>query len=521
MSDIANRIGELTPAQLAALHARLRDRASTRPEQDAIPRLEERSAPLSFAQERLWFMDRMSPGNVAYNLTEAIQLTGELDAGALEQAFAAVVESQQALRTVFREQDGRGVQIVEPTTSWSMRFLDLADRPESEHGEAVRSLVANEEEHPFDLEHGPLLRTLVVKLGERAHVLILTLHHIIADGWSFGVLIEGLSTAYNGLVAGEAVPLPDPAIQYADFAAWQRDRLTGPRLDALREHWRDRLAGVPNTLELRGARPRPARQSFRGDHQDFVVPNEVADELRKLSRASNTTMFMTLTAVFAVLLAHHSDQRDFAIGTDIANRTRRETNGLVGLFVNQLVLRADLSGDPSFADVLAQVRRTTLDAFDHQDLPFQALVADLAPRRSLDRNPLFQVLLVLQEPVLDRTRLQGIAVRPVTLAAGTRSTAFDLSVHLTETRQGLEGALRYSTDLFPEQMIRELAADFTFLLGEVALRQGATLGALSAALHSARAARLSERTVEARAAAGRILRSVKRKAMGDSEGERS
>ncbi|MEU8925669.1 amino acid adenylation domain-containing protein [Kitasatospora sp. NPDC048545] len=414
--------------------------------------------PASFAQQRLWFLDQLAPGGTEYLIPSVLRLTGDLDVAALSAAVADLVARHESLRTVLRERDGRPGQLVLAPEPDVLRVVRAPAGP----GEAAATATA-----PMDLRRGPLFRAVLYRQGPAEHLLVLTFHHIVADGWSVGIVVEELSRLYAAHRAGQKADLPELPIQYPDFAIWQRDSLDGPVLTGQLAHWTARLAGLA-TLELPADRPRPAVRSPRGDTLAFHIPADLAGRLKELFRAHRVTPFMGLLAAFQVLLARYTGQHDIAVGTPVAGRNRSETEGLVGFFVNTLVLRTDLGEDPSFAELLAKVRETALAAYDHQDLPFERLVEHLAPERDLARTPLFQTMFNLQDtraagPGWD---LPGIAVSAEPL--GLDVAKFDLSMELAETDAGFTGILEYATDLFDRTTVERMAGHYLTLLAGAA-----------------------------------------------------
>ncbi|UOZ02729.1 non-ribosomal peptide synthetase [Amycolatopsis sp. WQ 127309] len=410
--------------------------------------------PLSFAQQRLWFLDQFEPGSTEYIAPMAWRLTGELDPAALEAALAAVVARHEVLRTAFPTVEGKPSQHIAAAVAVTLPVLEAGDR-------SPEQVVTGFVYRPFDLGTGPLWRAAVVRLGPREHVLVLAMHHVVADAWSSGVLVRELSHHYRRGAPG----LPPLATQYADFSAWQRNWLTGPVLEAQLGHWRDRLAGL-TPLELPADRPRATVRSADGAAIEFTVPAEVAAGLRRLARDHRATLFMVVLAGVQAVLARHSGQHDVAVGTPIAGRTRTEVEDLVGFFVNTLVLRADLSGDPAFTELLERVRTVTLDAYEHQDLPFERLVDELRPERDLARTPLFQVMLTLDNTPPGAWALPGIEVTEFPL--GARHAKFDLTFAFTDTPDGLAGVIRYSTALFDAGRVTRLGEHVGRVLEAVA-----------------------------------------------------
>ena len=399
--------------------------------------------PLSFAQERLWLLDRLAPGNPAYNVAAAVRLRGALDAGALERALSEIVRRHEALRTVFRAADGGPLQHVLPPEPHLLAREDLSGS--ADRDAELQRRAAAEAMRPFDLATGPLLRSTLLRMDADEHVLLLTLHHVVSDGWSMGIFFRELGALYAAFARGEPAPLADPPIQYGDYARWQREHLAGA-LDAQLAYWRERLDGAPALLDLPDDHPRPAVQRGRGARRSVVIPSTLLAELKELGRSEGATLFMVLLAAFDLLLARWSGQDDVVVGTPIAGRTRAETEGLIGLFLNTLALRADLGADPSLRALLGQVRRSTLDAYAHQDVPFERLVEALQPERSLAHSPVFQVMLILQNAPGAGLHLPGVTLEPV--ESQTTASKLDLTLYAQEGREGLHLSLVYDRELF-------------------------------------------------------------------------
>ncbi|MFL5653190.1 MAG: amino acid adenylation domain-containing protein, partial [Ktedonobacteraceae bacterium] len=429
-----------------------------------VPVSRGQALPLSFAQQRLWFLDQLEPGSSAYNIPHAARLSGKLDARALEQSIQEIVRRHENLRTTFSTHEGQPVQVIGPAGRFHLSVVDLSKLPSERREAEARQLGKQGARQPFDLAHGPLLRTILLRLGENEHVLLLTTHHIISDGWSNGVFVRELAILYNAFMQGQPSPLPELPLQYADFAAWQRRWLQGEVLESQVRYWTERLQGI-TPLELPTDHPRPAVQTFRGAIQSFLLPVSLSEELQRLSQREGVTLFMTLLAAFQVLLARYSGQSDIAVGTPIANRTRTEIEGLIGFFVNTLVLRSDLSDSRSFLDLLKQVREACLGAYAHQEVPFEKLVEVLQPERDLSRSPLFQVMLVLQNTPPVQGGLANVRLQPF----GEESTTakFDLNLTMMESEQGLLGTIEYNTDLFEASTIARLLGHFHMLLAGI------------------------------------------------------
>ncbi len=430
----------------------------------AAPRLEALAHPgpteLSFSQQRLWFLDQMEPGRTTYTIPMAIELRGALDVRVLERALGALVSRHESLRTVFVAEAGRPLQIVSAPGVWKLPVTDLGGEPKAR--EQLDKSLRQEVSQGFDLARGPLFRARLYRLAAGHYVLLLAMHHIISDGWSMGILFRELGELYGCFSRGLAATLPPLALQYRDFAPWQRRFLQGDVLDKLLRHWCSRLAGAPQVLELPADHPRPAVESNRGAMYSFSLPLELAESLRQFARRESATLFMTLLAAFNVLLARYSGQEDILVGTHVANRNRLEIEDVVGCFVNTLVLRADLSGDPSVSQFLGRVREACLDAFDHQDLPFERLVEELRPARDLSRNPIIQVMFAMENMPLRPLDLPGLTQAPLEIDPGVART--DLMLLVQETSQGLVGLFEYATDLFDAPAIVRMATHWRALL---------------------------------------------------------
>ncbi len=421
--------------------------------------------PLSFAQQRLWFLDQLSPGSTQYNMPlVALRLRGRIDLGALEQSIGALVQRHESLRTTFPAYDGRPIQVIAPATPALLDLLDLRDLPEAERQQELRRLIEGESQRPFDLSAGPLLRITVIRAAESEVVLLLAQHHIISDGWSSQVLFREFAACYDAFARQQPLRLPELPVQYADFALWQQEWLRGEVLEAHLSFWRGQLAGELPALSLPTDRPRPAIQTFRGARHSSSLPDDLYAALKQLSRQEHVTLFMTLAAGFATLLWRYTQQTDIVIGTPIANRNRAEIEGLIGFFVNTLVLRFDLGAPLSFRELLAHVRATALAAYEHQDLPFEKLVEMLNLPRDLSRTPIFQVMFVFNEEhaPFQPIELPGLTIAPLT--AETQTAKFDLTLVISERADTLFAAFEYNADLFDETTIERILGHFQTLL---------------------------------------------------------
>ncbi|MDR5726235.1 MAG: amino acid adenylation domain-containing protein, partial [Terriglobia bacterium] len=417
---------------------------------------------LSFAQQRLWFFDQLEPGLSTYNMPASVRLKGPFNLAMSERSLNEIVRRHESLRTTFGAVEGQPTQVIAPTLTIKLPLVDLRKLPESERESEVRRLATAEAQRPFDLSQGPLIRGTVLRLGDEEHVGLLTMHHIVSDGWSTGILVREMATLYAAFCAGGSSALPALPIQYADFAHWQRQWLQGEVLESQMAYWKVRLAGAPALIDLPTDLPRPAVQTFRGAHQSLVLPVRLEDGLKALGRQESVTLFMTMLSAFLVLLYRYANQDDLVVGTPIANRNRLETEGLIGCFVNTLVLRTNLSGNPSFRELLRRVREVCLGAYGHQDLPFDRLVEELHLKRDLSRNPLFQVMFVLQNAPLRPLELPGLMLSPV---EGDSETAhFDLTLQIVDTEQRLTATFVYNADLFEAGTIARMLRNFQVLL---------------------------------------------------------
>ncbi|HEX7185752.1 MAG TPA: amino acid adenylation domain-containing protein, partial [Thermoanaerobaculia bacterium] len=423
-------------------------------------------APLSFAQERLWFLDRLQPGGSLYNIPAVLRLSGELDVEALRRSFTEIVRRHGSLRTIFVDADGAPRQALTSPGEAALPVVDLSGLPELQRQEEAGQRLAEEVDHPFDLARGPLLRLHLFRLGHRDHLLIANVHHIVSDGWSAGVLVRETTILYEAFLQGLPSPLPELPVQYTDFTLWQRRRLSGPRLEAQLDFWRRELAGAPALLEFPADRPRPAVQSYRGASLTFLLPDEATAAVHGLARHEGATPFMVLLAAFQTLLHRHSGAADVLVGSPFANRSRVEIEGLIGFFVNTLVFHLRVPEGGSFLSVLSGVRATTLASHEHQDFPFELLVDALKVERSLAHNPLFQVMLALQNAPAGELRVPGLTLSPVVQPSTTAK--FDLTISLVETHEGLAGTIEYATDLFDRTTVLRLLSHFANLLAGVA-----------------------------------------------------
>ncbi|MEH2382484.1 MAG: condensation domain-containing protein [Nostoc sp.] len=478
--EILKRRLRLSPTQRELLEKWLQGQVDCRSRLEVIPKRSQTSpVPLSFAQQRLWFIHQIDPGNLFYNELGIIQLIGALDVVALEQSFNQIVQRHEALRTTFEMVEDEPVQVIHPipTANVTITLENVCKLPEGQRNTEVQRLIIEESQRTFDLIRGPLLRCTLLRVGEQEHILLFTIHHIVSDGWSIGLLVRELAALYEAFSTGKPSPLPELPIQYADFAVWQRQWMQGEVLHAQLAYWKKQLGNNLPVLQLPTTRPRAEVKTNRGATSFFVISPNLSKALQALSREEGVTLFMTLLAGFQVLLQRYTNQDDIVVGTDIANRNRAEIEALIGFFVNLLVLRTDLSGNPTFRELLKRVRQVALGAYAHQDLPFAQLVKALQPERNLSNSsPLFQVLFVLQNTPLPTLELPGLTLS--FLEAENKIARFDLALFLTETEQGILGRWQYNADIFDATTITSLTDHFQKLLNSIISQPDTRIGNL-------------------------------------------
>jgi hypothetical protein len=421
--------------------------------------------PTSFAQQRLWFLHQLEPNSSVYNLPYGLRISGNLRVDALQQAFETIVTRHEILRTTFTTVDGNPMQVIAKSRSIVIPVVNLSEWSGLDRAAQVQRLITKEAEYPFDLAHDSLLRVTLLQLGEKEYLLLLTLHHIIFDGWSIGVFIGELTALYKAFFTGTASPLPELPIQYVDYAIWQREWLQGMALKTRLDYWKQQLAGSLPVLELPTDRPRLAVQNFQGATESFSLSSDLSQALKHISQQAGITLFMTLLAAFKTLLYRYTGEGDIIVGSPTANRNRPEIEGLIGFFVNTLVLRTYLGDNPSFRQLLLRVQEVTSGAFDHQDLPFEKLVEEMQPERSLSHTPLFQVMFVLQNAPMPPLELPELILNPVMVDSKTAKV--DLSLSMTDTPQGLMGNLEYNTDLFEAATIKRMVGHFQTMLSSI------------------------------------------------------
>lgn len=467
MSSVDQRLSDLSPQEKRKLLAQLLQERAKKPA----------SFPLSFAQQRLWFLDQLAPGNPFYNIPIVAPFSGSVEI--LTQILNEVVRRHEALRTTFRAIEGQPVQVIAPSLKLDLPIIDLRQLPDGDRQAEANRLVEEEIQRPFDLASGPLVRAMLLQLDAFRYLFVLTMHHIISDGWSMEIFSRELSTLYQHFIQGQPSPLPDLLIQYADFAVWQRDWLKGEVLEKQLAYWKKQLADLP-VLQLPTDRPRPNEQRFQGAYHKIALSPTLSAELRQLSREEGVTLFMTLVAAFKTLLYRYSGQTDIVVGVPIAGRNRLELENLIGFFVNSLVLRTDLSGNPTFRQLLSRVREAALDAYAHQDLPFEKLVDELRPQRDLSRNPLFQVTFqLIKLHQLADTTLQADDPILSSLKVRRGTAIFDIAFSLWDGPAGINGGFEYNTDLFDPDTVERMAGHFQTLLAGIVADPQTRLGQLA------------------------------------------
>ncbi|MEH2003485.1 MAG: amino acid adenylation domain-containing protein [Nostoc sp.] len=418
--------------------------------------------PLSFAQERLWFLAQFETGTTAYNMSAAFHLTGLLNVTALEQSLVEIVNRHEILRTIFPVVDGQPRQVIAEKVAWKLPIINLQEIPSQQREAEAQRYATQQTQQPFDLAQGPLWHFQLLRLAAYSHVLHLNVHHIIFDQWSQGLFLQELATLYEAFLNGEPSPLPQLPIQYVDFAHWQRQWLSGEVLANQLNYWKQHMAGIPPLLQIPSDRSRPLLQTFQGSTERFYLNSNLTSQIKTLSQQSGVTLFMTLLAAFATLMSRYSGQENVVLGSPIANRNRSEIKSLIGFFANTLALRIDLSENPSFRELLSRVQQVALDAYQHQDLPFEKLVQELQPQRNLNQNPLVQVMFSLQNLPKISWNIEDLSLSPFDFEIG--SVRFDLEVYLWEVLDGIRGNCFYNTDMFDAATIKRMLGHFQTLL---------------------------------------------------------
>lgn len=434
-------------------------------------------APLSFSQQRLWFLDQLEPGNPSYNVRRAIRMTGVLNTEAVRNSLKEIVRRHEVLRTRFISLDGKPVQVIDECQDVLVPIIKLDELAEPRRAAEAQQLITEEARVPFDLARGPLIRVTLLKVAEDEHILLLSMHHIVSDAWSAMNLFKELATHYEAFMSGKPSPLSDLPIQYADFAIWQREWLGGEVIAKQLSYWREQLSGAPAILELSTDRPRSASRGMKGAKKFLAFSQELTARLNELSRIEEVTLFMTLLTAYQILLHNAGGQDDILVGTPIAGRNWTETETLIGVFINTLVLRSNLAGDPSFRELLSRVREVTLGAYANQDVPFERLVDELQIKRDLSHNPLFQVWFVLQ-PTFRGSKLELSGLTLNWLNLDSENVRHDLQLTLSDGEEGLSGSFEYNTNLFNDATIDRMIKHFEAVLHTVAQRPDMRLSEL-------------------------------------------
>jgi acyl carrier protein len=439
-----------------------------------VPR--DQPLPLSFAQQRLWFQDQMEPDSSQFNMPRALRLKGQLSVPCLEAALNGIVHRHEILRTTYAtDPNGNVFQVIAPELTLPLPVIDLCELPVADREKEARWLAQREVATPIDLAKGPVMRSLLVRIADDDHLLIINTHHIASDGWSRGVLIRELVALYEAALHNRPDPLPELPIQYADFGVWQRNWLQGEILDRQLRYWKARLEGAPPLLALPTDHPRPATPAYRGATHHFLLSNTLVAVVSELGRRRGATPFMVLLAAFQCMILYFTRNPDMVLGTDLANRTNRQTEDLIGFFVNLVVLRTDLSGDPSFEELLGRVREVALEAYAHQDVPFEKLVEELQPERNPSYHPLVQVLFVQQNTPRNTLPMPGVEMTPFVLDVHSR---FDMAVFLSQADEGLSGYWLYNPDIFEAGTVSRMAGLFQLILETVTANPAANISHL-------------------------------------------
>lgn len=457
MSTLSAEIPKLSAAKLELLARRLREKQRRAEYAPPISRRDPSITrpPLSFAQQRLWFLQQLEPNNAAYNIPLSVRLRGALNIAVLKRALSEVVRRHEILRTAFEDIDGQPVQIISPPHPVGFPVVDLSELSEQAQSEQLARHRRREVETQFDLAVGPLWRAKLLRVAPEEHIALFTMHHAISDAWSMSVLVEELGRLYEAFAADRPSPLEELPVQYADYAIWQREWLQGEVLQAQLDYWRGQLTDAPAELQLPTDRLAAPKDTTPGATHDFTIPPEVSARLTELCRSEEATLFMLMLAAFGSLLSRYSGQENILIGTVIAGRHRLELERLIGFFVNTLVMRVDLDGNPKFRELLRRVRQKTLAAYAHQDVPFEKLVSELQPGRSPSHNPFFNTLLVIQNSPRSEWNVEGLQIEG--LASDMVAAKFDLTLVVTEVDTHIAATFVYSTDLFDRSTIAGMA----------------------------------------------------------------
>jgi len=473
---MSKKLQDLSPEKRALLEKWLKKKAMARRQAQAItPRPDPNEYPLSFGQQQLWFFDQLEPNSSLYNISGAVRLRGTLDRQALARSMNQVVQRHAVLRARFITKDGEPRQIIAPELSLPLAYEDLRHLPPAQREAQALAMATTEAQRPFDLANGPLLRAMLLQLDAQEHMVVVSMHHIVADGWSIGIFLREMALLYDAYVQGRNPDLPSLPIQYADYAHWQRQQLQGAKLDEQLQYWEKQLSGIPPLLELPTDHPRSAILSHQGSHYQFRLPSQLTAQLKALSRSQGVTFFSTLLAAYSVLLHRYSRQDDLVVGTPFAHRDKTELENLIGYFVNMLALRTDLAGNPTFRELLGRVHQVVQEAQEHQDLPFEMLVSHIQPRRDPGVSPIFQAALVFQQ-ALPRLQLGELEMELIATDIGTAKV--DLSLVVEEDAEGMRCAFRYRTDLFAASTMARMARHFIHLLQSIVQNPDTTVARL-------------------------------------------
>ncbi|HEY9810877.1 MAG TPA: condensation domain-containing protein [Halomicronema sp.] len=508
--NVSERLKNLTPEKRAILIKALRkDTMQTEETKRIKRRLQPDSSPLSFAQQRLWFLDKLSPQNSAYNLPVAVRLKGQLNLPVLQQTFNEIVRRHEVLRTAFAEVNGQPAQVISPDIKFNLAVINLQNLLELQQKIEVEKLALEEAKRPFNLTKPPLWRATILQLNDAEYVLLLTMHHIISDGWSMGVLVQEVGALYEAFSTSKSSPLAELPVQYGDFSSWQRQNLQGEKLEKQLAYWKQQLNGFLGVLPT--DRQRSSAQNFRGAQQSFVISASLTQSLKNLIQQQEVTLFMTLLAVFKALLYCQTKQDNLAIGSPIANRSRDELEGLIGFFVNTLVLKIDIAGNPTFCELLNRVRQTTLEAYANPDVPFEKLVEELQPERNLSYNPLFQVWFVLQNAPMPPLNLAGLTLSILEFDAGT--SRHDLSLTCWEIPEGIQCLFEYKTDLFEAVSIERMVRNFETIIHHIVGQPNIRINNLAEIIDEAERQHQKNQQKQLQASNIQKLKITKRKAM--------
>lgn len=479
--SLEQKLAGLSPEQRRLMEALLRKQQASAAEAPALHVIPRRRATdpslLSFAQQRLWLLQQLEPDSPAYNLRTIVRLSGRLDSAVLERSLNEIAQRHEVLRTTFASEDGQPRQVIAATFFMPLPLADLSDVPASEQADAIQRLAHVETEQPFDLERGPLWRVRLARLSADEHLLLLTMHHIISDGWSQGVQLRELMALYAAFVQGKPAALAALPIQYADYALWQRQSFQGPALREKLAYWKNQLGHTNHLLDLPTDRPRPAMATYRGSWDYFTLPAALLERIKEVGRREGATLFMLLLTAFNILLYRYSGQSDVVVGTPVAGRSRSELEGLIGCFLNMLALRTNLGGDPTVHELLQRVRKITLDAYAHQDVPIEKLIEDLQLERNLSRNAIFQVMFVLQNMPMPALKSSHLTLSPMEVTSTT--SILDMSLYAREVEKGLLIRVEYNTDLFNAETIRRMLGHFHMLLAGIVVNPNCRLSELS------------------------------------------